>query len=232
MGRDKHPAAAAPPSHARAARLQVELLGFWHPGTGRGEGASADAVVQRDQAGLPFLPGRSVKGLLREAVRLGVEAGVAGLTDELETFLFGSPLPGGIHADKRVGPLEEQRYATLPGSLQVGSARLGAGRSAQGRWCAYARTDEGERLARSLVTTFSSTRLEGGVASDGTLRTIEVVVPVTLSAELRVGGEAAEGRPIPWESLDEAVQVFLRALGSHRNRGMGRCRARILPEVP
>ena len=48
--------------------LTFTLLSYWHAGTGAGRGGDADAVVQRDDDGLPYLPGKSVKGLIRDAV--------------------------------------------------------------------------------------------------------------------------------------------------------------------
>ena len=51
-------------------RLRFEIQSFWHAGSGRGDGAVADATVLRSRAGLPILPGRTVKGLLREACDL------------------------------------------------------------------------------------------------------------------------------------------------------------------
>ncbi|MFH1465587.1 MAG: RAMP superfamily CRISPR-associated protein [Pseudomonadota bacterium] len=218
-----------------AAGLLIDLHGFWHPGTGRGDGAGADAVVHRDGAGLPFLPGRTVKGLLRQAVRLGVEAGIDGLSKDVEELLFGSELPGFGSPDHRVRCLEEERFATQAGVLLVGSARLGAGIAEATKWQAYAKSEEGAQMVQHLLGAISSTALdEHGVAEDHSLRTIEVVVPVTLYAPLQARSLKPGAPPpnIPWEAVDTAVRLFLRAVGSHRNRGLGRCSAAIVSEAP
>ncbi len=217
-----------------AARLRIELHGFWHPGTGRGDGAGADAVVHRDGAGLPFIPGRSVKGLLRQAVRLGIEAGIEGLDEDVEKVLFGSELPGFGTSDRRIRSLEQERFATRPGVLLVGSAMLGDGAVAAQRWRSFAKSPEGTELVRHLVRSISSTALdEQGVAVDHSLRTIEVVAPVTLYATLEARSlEPGAPSPIvPWAAIDSAVRLFLRAVGSHRNRGLGRCTTTIVPEA-
>jgi CRISPR/Cas system CMR subunit Cmr4 (Cas7 group RAMP superfamily) len=49
-------------------RLKIEIRSYWHPGTGRGQGSHLDATTHRNARGLPSLPGRTVKGLVRDAV--------------------------------------------------------------------------------------------------------------------------------------------------------------------
>ena len=46
--------------------VDFSILSYWHAGSGQGRSAVSDALVQNDRNGLPFLPGRTVKGLLRE----------------------------------------------------------------------------------------------------------------------------------------------------------------------
>lgn len=223
--------------------LRFELHTFWHPGTGRGDGALADAAVHKTAEGLPFLPGRTVKGLLRDAAELAVAAGLLAAPDVLA--LFGSPLPDGIDADNRVGALEEARYASVPGTLWFSSACLGRTRDEQIAWRAWARHREQapdqhaqqqpgvDRTARAgapdrkepsdlLFQRFASTRIDAsGIARDHTLRTIEIVVPVDLHAFVR-------GRPdTPWDALDQAARLFIRGVGSHRHRGLGRVSASV-----
>ena len=237
----QEPEPGAPAGHA--ARLEIRFHGYWHPGTGRGDGASADAIVHRDEGALPFLPGRTVKGLLRNAVRLGIQAGVEGLNAESEEALFGSRLPdppptgsrSQSASDNRVRSLEEHRHKTRPGALLVRSARLGKTHDTRAQWITFARSEEGRDLLANLVTTLSSTALdESGMARDSSLRTIEVFVPVTLYADLQVlAPEPGAPTPdIPWGAIGQATQLFLRAAGSHRNRGLGRCTARIIQEAP
>ncbi len=213
---------------ARSARLCFELLGWWHPGTGRGDGVGADAVVLRDPAGLPYLPGRTVKGLLREAVHLGVAAGLTGLDASVEERLFGTALAdkGG---DERVRKLEEARFRTHAGCLRFNDAVLGATRTEAAAWRAWAATDDGKVKVRELVSTLASTAIDpaSGTVREQTLRTIEVAAPVTLWAPISVEGDA----PVPWTSLRDAAALFLRAVGSHRTRGLGRCAVTIVPEV-
>lgn len=41
---------------------------YWHCGSGLSAGADVDALVIKDKSGMPFVPGKTVKGLVREAV--------------------------------------------------------------------------------------------------------------------------------------------------------------------
>lgn len=196
------------------AELSFELLGYWHAGTGRGDGERADAMVQRTAGGLPFLPGRTVKGLLRATAEVGLAASLV-KEDELKAW-FGSPLLGD---GDRVRDLEEARFATEPGALRFSSATLGP------VWEAWASEGEPDQLA-PLFATLASTAIDEqkGVARERTLRTIEVAVPMTLVATV----EGPEGR---WPGVFRELAPFLRSLGSGRNRGLGRVSLTV-KEVP
>lgn len=45
----------------------IEFFSNWHCGSGLAAGADVDALVIKDQDELPFVPGRTIKGLLRDA---------------------------------------------------------------------------------------------------------------------------------------------------------------------
>ena len=193
--------------------ILFDILTWWHIGTGRGDGPVVDAAVARTPEGLPFIPGRTVKGLARETVALAVEAGFA--TRQEQQQWFGSGLvddeqSGAILTpDNRERRLDEYRFRTEPGSLRFESAILGEA------WARWARS--GSAAAALVYGSISSTRVNAaGVADDQTLRRIEVVVPMRLRA--RVEGLT----PRAVEVLREALPIFLRGMGSHRHRGFGR----------
>ena len=48
-------------------RYQIELHTWWHCGSGQSAGADVDALVIKDKNGMPFIPGKTIKGLLRDA---------------------------------------------------------------------------------------------------------------------------------------------------------------------
>ena len=92
--------------------LRFELHSFWQAGTGRGSGAVLDMLAHRDADGLPCLPGRTAKGLLRDVV--GRAEDWRYLPPGTTEHWFGSRAPVG----------EESRLNTNPGILRISDAVL------------------------------------------------------------------------------------------------------------
>ncbi len=53
----------------QSAVLSWEFLSFWQSSSGKGEHMRLDALTARDSQGLPVLPGRTIKGLFRDAAQ-------------------------------------------------------------------------------------------------------------------------------------------------------------------
>ncbi len=51
-------------------RYTVTFYDFWHLSSGVSAGAQMDSLVVKDVHGLPYIPGKTIKGLLRENVAL------------------------------------------------------------------------------------------------------------------------------------------------------------------
>lgn len=189
--------------------LNLRFLDTWHVGTGRGEGHHLDAVVARDADGLPYVPGRMLRGLLRDAME-SLQAwghGAPGLVSEL----FGDLVERG----DRPG-----RSLSQAGRLTVSDARLPEAERA-----ALAGTSAGAtELRAALFRESFQTAIDGasGTARSESLRGIELVVPVTLHAELGILGDAASpGHAEHWRRLEQALPL-VRALGAMKTRGHGR----------
>lgn len=210
----------------RKCELTVELQGYWHIGSGRGDEAAADAIVARDASGLPYVPGRTLKGLLRAAMERASECGQVEAARVVE--LFGSQLAvvrrsqAGASSqeegekisdsDRAETELEEGRFDSQGGKLAVGSARLSPA------WRQWAKQPEASEVVDELTRFVASTAMdEHGTARNQTLRVREVAVPMTLRATLH--GPDDDPR---WIEEIETSLVLLRALGSRRNRGYGR----------
>ena len=187
--------------------ITFRLLDYWHAGAGHGAGRLLDAAVKRSPAGLPILPGRTVKGLMRDAVRQCEQFGhlSSGITEEL----FGSKLGTG-------------RFETEAGVLSFGNAELGE------EWEDYAQTDEGKRLVPAFFDELASTAIgDDGQAEEGSLRRIEVAIPLTLRAPWSVDDP---------QFVDPAQQALaksvglVRRLGVSRNRGLGRVQVSLSKE--
>ena len=212
--------------------LSFELLSWWHAGSGRGAGTILDATVHRSPLGLPEIPGKTVKGLLRAAMDRAVEAGVVDPGRQQRwfgSFLLGDNAvlssPGNEEpGDAAMRHLEEARFSTEPGELWFGSAVLP---EAWQRWAARPLPQEADgsvhRTApelEQLFSTVASTAIDQmGRAAEHTLRVREVAAPMTLKATLIGPDDDA------WPADIEASLLFIHALGTRRNRGYGRLRA-------
>lgn len=184
-------------------RGAIELFTYWHVGSGRGRGADLDAVVLKDEDGLPFIPGKEIKGLFREAVRTLEENGhaTAGMTDQL----FGKEATIDDDASSR------------PGLLRFTNATL---IDPERTWLV---SKAGKKYTGGLYEAIASTSLDNqGVALDKTLRTIEVTVPVNLQFEIDGQDESS------WLRTVAQAAKLVRNLGAGRHRGLGRCRIQIL----
>lgn len=51
----------------RDLNIKIHFFSPWHCGSGLSAGADADCLVIKDLNGLPFIPGKTLKGLIREA---------------------------------------------------------------------------------------------------------------------------------------------------------------------
>lgn len=166
----------------------------WHCGSGLGAGADLDTRVVRDAEGLPFLPGRTVKGLLRDAVnQLRAYAGLP-LADDALVETFG-----------RCGGEEKDAQAAVS-------------------FFTDAQLDERERkqilaldLKDYLYRGISRTAIDAhGIAVAHSLRRMEVVAPCTLCGQIyNVPEEMCD-------ELVEAMK-YVKRLGMGRHRGLGRC---------
>lgn len=179
--------------------FEISFLSYWHAGCGFGRSADVDALMLKGTDRLPYLPGRTIKGLLREAMQCCEDAGA--VPSETTETLFGTPA-------------EEGEYTgSIPGVLIFDNAYLPAN---ERKWLA---SNDGKASRAALFDSFASTSLDSdGIAKDKTLRTIELCVPVSLVSE--ISGITEEGGTK--EHLEKAA-ALLRSAGAHRSRGLGRC---------
>jgi hypothetical protein len=205
--------------------LRIEIHEPWHVGTGTGAGIGADALTVKDAARLPVLPGRQVKGLLRDAMRRAEAAGTVAKGRTVE--LFGTPPAPRIDGEGSLASWQEtERYQTVPGLLRIGSGCLGESEDDQFGWRQWAAGggDEAAELVGEMYDEITSTAIEDGTVKVGALRTVEVAMPVTLHAPIESAGDAS------WKEDVEASLGLLRAIGKTRHRGFGRCTVTLLEE--
>ncbi len=177
-------------------QLNITLYEYWHAGTGRSSGPLIDAAIVRTKGRLPYLPGRTLRGLLREGVLMAEESGLD-MAENTTALLFGGPNQDGI--------------------LRVSDARLS---NEMETWAAT-QTDE---CVDALVGTIASTAIDDstGTAQKGSLRAIEVAIPMTLHAVVHVLEQE--------DFVENAIVMgvgFVRGIGSGRRRGLGRVQIRV-----
>ncbi|KOR31459.1 hypothetical protein TI04_00710 [Achromatium sp. WMS2] len=186
-------------------QLKIEITSYWHSGTGRGRGSQVDAITHRNIHQLPSLPGRTIKGLLRDAVYRWEQFG--GYANQQMTNaptitegLFG-PFGG----------------ATWPGLLRLSDAQLPL---------AEREALIGQQpLIAGLYRNYFSTAIDhkSGVAQESSLRGMELVIPLTLYAQIELIPNAKYLDLQPhWYKLLSRALPLVQAVGSHRTRGLGR----------
>lgn len=184
--------------------LSLDLRNYWIVSAGYGLGALHDEVCVRDPDGLPYVPGRHLRGLLRHAVAC-LDAPGAG---SVASILFG----GRAGAETS----EEAEGTAREGCLRVDSAEL----PSQER--AWFRRPENREKTGLLYRTLYATAVESetGTAANRTLRTIEVAVPLRLEARIRPLKPCPDGTD--WKASIRDALPLIRAVGKHRHAGMGR----------
>ncbi len=184
-------------------RYKIQFFTYWHTGSGLSAGTAANNTVIRNAQNLPYIPGKTVKGLLREAAEKINKLSTDLVSDAFVETVFG------IGQDK----IEEEALARptpLTGSSFFSSAEL-----------SHALGDNliKQNQQRWLFDTFSSTAIdENGLAKENTLRTLEITVPLPLFGTI-------DDFPEDNEALTQLDNCFkwIKRLGVNRNRGLGRC---------
>lgn len=186
--------------------IMIDIQSYWHPGTGRGSGFHLDAVTHTGPDGLPRLPGRTLKGLLRDALYRAEQWDWAQVRAGTTEALF--------------GPLVTEANPPHPGLLRISDATLPA------EVTAYLTTEAGRSLIPGLYREHFSTAMDiaTGVATGRSLRGMQIVVPLMLEARIaEIPGVA--GWP-DWRDCLGAVLPLVTAVGAHRSRGFGRAHLR------
>ncbi len=132
-------------------QYQLTFFSQWRSDAGVSFGASADNSVVRDADGLPFFPGKALKGLLREAVEDYNELTGGKYSDDIEIIFGGVGIEGTCHfSDAKFDKIEAK--SIVSGQLQ-------------------------RYLFHSTTTTALNDK---GLKESHSLRTLEAVVPCTL----------------------------------------------------
>lgn len=132
---------------------KTEFFTYWHCGSGLSAGADVDLLTVKDAKGFPFVPGKSVKGLIREAA---------------DTLV-------GLTPDRYPSKEKVEEIFGLEGMLQGCAFFSNAEFPEADKAALYDNT-------KYLFTALSSTSInDDGIAKEHSLRRTEVALPCVLT---------------------------------------------------
>lgn len=203
------------PSKVYTVTYRLKFYSEWHCGSGLGAGADVDALVVKDKNKLPYVPGKTMKGLIREAVENILK--FEGWTKQKEQDFI---VVFGNSADKDWNILTESDFEDI--NLQIKSQSFFTNAELEDSLKEFILSDinsseETERYWHFLYNSVASISInEQGVAEKQHLRKLETVVPCELVGQILKVPESFV--PV----LRKGMQ-FVKRLGQSRNRGLGRC---------
>lgn len=180
------------------ASIVILLESEWLIAGGESELGTADLAPIKDGDGLPVIPGRTLRGLLREATTLIDDAH----RSSHATRLFGTRKQPGASADAG------------DGALRIGNAVVAA---------ELANLCDSTDSRQDFYTSVRRTALEPGTrtAKAHSLREFEVAIAgLELVAPLACPDEESLG-------IVAFAAGLVRSLGHSRSRGLGRCRMEV-----
>lgn len=174
-------------------KYTITLYSVWHCGSGESKGADLDALVIKDKNGLPFIPGKTIKGLIKDGMQTILDYQPGLITEGDIRTIFGEE---GIQTG-----LCFFSNAALP--IEISN---------------YLSSEGGFAYQKHLFNKHSSTAIdpETGVAVEHSLRSIEVTIPLELEGEIMDVPENL------LEKVELAMKM-VKNLGVGRNKGLGRC---------
>ena len=182
---------------------KLELYDYWNTSSGLSGGALADSLCLKDKNGLPYLPGKTVKGLFREAAEILMDLKHKGMTEEFIFHVFGEA--------ERVENVKDIEKKTQVATSFFSNATFNED-------TAHAITRE---LAPHLFEEIATTALEpSGLAKKHSLRRTQFALPCILYGEIL----QSEAYKIPLQDC----AAFIKRLGLNRHRGYGRCKISLL----
>jgi CRISPR/Cas system CSM-associated protein Csm3 (group 7 of RAMP superfamily) len=144
----------------------IKFFDYCHIGSGDSAGVLYDNTVLKDENGFPYLPGKTIKGLVKEMME-SIDKDY-----QLNEYFSNFELP--LNTKKEI--------------------------------------DEKDFLFQKVSSTAIDKKTK--LAKDGSLRDIEVTIPLTLYGTI----ENIQNKT----SLEKALKLIKR-VGLNRNRGLGRC---------
>ncbi len=170
----------------------------WHCGSGESKGADLDALVIKDRDGLPYIPGKTIKGIVKDAFMDLVEAGYIAGKGSINR-LFGMSPTKGTRGESSLTFFDN---ANLKNGVRT--------QIIEGGLTAHLY----DKVTRTAID-------ETGVAKDMSLRSMEVTVSMQLIGQILNVDDSDLANVV------SAIKM-LKRIGGGRTRGLGRCTVEII----
>lgn len=187
---------------------KIKFFSDWHCGSGLSAGADIDLLVIKDQkTNLPYIPGKTMKGLIREAV------------EEIEKLSCLDPQSekGGTSEIGKSASKKVFGYFDKESKAEIGLSFFTNATLSEGLQNAVVANNLSNYFYRSVASTAIG---DNGVAKLHSLRRMEVAIPCELEG-------AILNVPDDLVNIIKDGLFFIKRLGQHRNRGLGRCQITI-----
>lgn len=184
-------------------KIILNMHGYWAVGSGKGGGMEVDNRIDRDADGLPYIPGKMLKGLIRDACLRLEKAGNPKYNFVNDIFGSSGNTDG------------LARTSTETGKIYISDARL----SENLRKVLNDGNNELYQRAKNVLTrNIYSTAIDetSGTAKENSLRGYEVAVPMELVSHLECECSDEE-----MDAIELAATKLVYAVGSHKSRGLG-----------
>ncbi len=181
-------------------QYKIKFYSDWNCGSGLAAGADVDLLPVKDADGLPFVPGKTMKGLVREALESLYT--LKGKDEQHLIVMMGKKNDAATDGSDMKSGCSFFMNAVIPAE----QAQLIVAR----------------QLQPFMFRRIASTSIDkDGVAKDHSLRKIQVAVPCELEGSIL---------DIPETMVPDVTDAlrFIKRLGSGRNRGLGRCDIEVL----
>ena len=187
-------------------KMILKMQGYWAVGSGKGGGNEVDNRIDRDADGLPYVPGKMLKGLIKDAC---LRLQNAGNSD----YGFVSVIFGGTGKSDGLN-----RTETQSGKIYISDARLPSAL----QFALVENTEARDNITRNIYST--AIEEKSGTADKGSLRGYEVAVPMELHSTIELDCGKEDTNYNEKEILDRikfAAEKLVYAVGAHKSRGLG-----------
>ncbi|NWH03873.1 RAMP superfamily CRISPR-associated protein [Desulfobacter latus] len=177
---------------------KIDFFSNWHAGSGMSAGMDIDTLVLKDRDNLPYIPGKTIKGLLKDSA-LTLKAFA---TDTATWAAFVKTCFGGENSsgETRSGLC---RFSNAELTLHLKQAIIK------------------DQTTGFLYQKIAATAIDdNGIAKEKSLRKIETTIPLSLFFTIT-------NLPDDYLENIKDCLAFTRRMGLGRNRGLGRCRCSI-----